>query len=160
MYELTQQMTAEAGLPAYEVSNHARPGAESQHNLIYWRGGEYAGIGPGAHGRISRDGIRWATETHRAPTRWLDAVEQSRSGETAATRLDPVDQGEELLMMGLRIADGVSRLRVEKLIGRPLNDNVINDLASNGLLESEGDRLVATPAGRLVLNGLLRELLV
>ncbi len=159
MFEMTQAMTAQAGLPAYEISNHARPGSESRHNMIYWQGGEYVGIGPGAHGRITRNGRRTATETHLEPLNWLIAVEKTGSGDSIHTPLSDPDQGEELLLMGLRISDGVSQSRVERLLGRPLPADALTSLTENGFLTVSQDRLRATASGRLVLNGILRDLL-
>lgn len=159
MFEMTQEMTAQAGLPAYEISNHARPGCESRHNLIYWRGGEYVGIGPGAHGRVTHEGHRTATETHLEPLKWLLAVEKSGSGESASTPLTTTDQGEELLLMGLRISDGVSLPRVERLLRRPLPAKALTSLSAEGYVTLSQDRLRVTSSGRLVLNGILRELL-
>ena len=94
-------------MAAYEISNHARPGAESRHNLVYWRYGDYAGIGPGAHGRLTRDGTRWATEALRAPEAWLEAVERQGSGTSLTAAVVPADQAVEMLMMGLRLAEGI-----------------------------------------------------
>lgn len=159
MYALTQYMTGEAGLPAYEVSNHAQNGAESRHNLIYWRAGDWGGIGPGAHGRLTLDGTRWATETHLAPAAWLTAVEQSGSGETVRDAVPCNGQGEELLMMGLRLSEGIDLARYGRLADGPLDQNKINELVELGLIETRPDRLTVTSQGRPVLNAILRELL-
>ncbi|MGV6810824.1 MAG: radical SAM family heme chaperone HemW [Brevirhabdus sp.] len=159
MYELTQDVTGTAGFPAYEVSNHARPGSESRHNLIYWRYGDYAGIGPGAHGRLTLGKSRLATETHLAPSLWLNAVERMGSGESSRVALSPREQVEELVMMGLRVSDGVSLDRVSKIDDSVINANNIRYLSDIGLVDIRDHRLVATDAGRPVLNGILRQLL-
>lgn len=158
MYEATQEICEAAGLPAYEVSNHARPGAESQHNLIYWRYGDYIGIGPGAHGRITRDGQKWATEAHRAPARWLDGV-NSAAPERPALALAGADQAVEYLLMGLRITDGIDPERFQALSGQPLASDTVDHLQAIGMIEPHGYRLRATRAGRAVLNAVIRELL-
>ena len=158
MYDLTQELCAEAGLDAYEISNHARPGAESRHNLIYWRYGDYAGIGPGAHGRLSLGAGRLATDTELAPGKWLEAAEAGQ-GWRPADSLDPVDEAAECLMMGLRLREGVSLSRLRTLDPSALREGAIADLAELGLVENNGDRLRATDRGRLVLNGVIRQLL-
>jgi oxygen-independent coproporphyrinogen-3 oxidase len=158
MYARTQELCAAAGMPAYEVSNHARPGAESRHNLIYWRSGDWAGIGPGAHGRLTLEGRRWATETALAPGEWLARVETAGSGETERQALDATEAAEELLMMGLRLAEGVELVRLEAW-GLRLEACVINELCGGGLLRQAGGRLLATAEGRLLLNAMLRRLL-
>ncbi len=160
MYAATQALTAAAGMPAYEVSNHARPGAEGRHNLVYWRGGDYAGIGPGAHGRITgADGVRRATETLRHPAAWLARV---ASAGHALERADPVpaaDQATEYLLMALRLAEGADLDRHAALAGRPLPDGRINPLVGSGHLRRDGHRIAATARGRIVLNAVLSELL-
>ncbi|MBS0563621.1 MAG: coproporphyrinogen III oxidase [Proteobacteria bacterium] len=159
MYLLTQDVCAAAGLPAYEVSNHARPGAESRHNLVYWRYGDYAGIGPGAHGRLTLGGARFATEAPKAPGAWLDQVEQTGSGDGSIELLGAGDQATEFLLMGLRLAEGVDPARFAALAGRPLPAPVLDHLTGIGMLSGAGGRLAATRAGRPVLNAILRELL-
>jgi putative oxygen-independent coproporphyrinogen III oxidase len=158
MYEATQEMCYAAGMPAYEVSNHATAGQESRHNLIYWRGGDYAGIGPGAHGRITTMGQRTASISIKAPGAWLTAVEKRGSGQESLEVLSGEDAAAEYLMMGLRINDGISRNRFIGLGGteRPAEIARLIDL---GLLQAEGDRLSTGPDGRLVLNEVLRRLL-
>jgi oxygen-independent coproporphyrinogen-3 oxidase len=156
LYEATQAQMDVAGMPAYEVSNHARPGEESRHNLIYWRYGDYLGVGPGAHGRVTIGNQRMATSTVRAPEAWLAAV--TERGEALA-QCHPVvseDAGKECLLMGLRLSEGISSSRVETLLGRTLRVERARD---EGLLDQNGDRLRATPRGRLVLNALIKELL-
>jgi oxygen-independent coproporphyrinogen-3 oxidase len=158
MYARTQEMCEAAGMPAYEVSNHARPGAESRHNLIYWRSGDWAGIGPGAHGRLTLDGRRWATETALAPGDWLNRVETAGSGETGRQALEAIEAAEELAMMGLRLTEGLDLARLEAW-GLRIDPSVINDLCDGGLLRQAGGRLVATAEGRLLLNAVLRRML-
>lgn len=160
MYLKTQDICSDAGLPAYEVSNHAAPGAESRHNLIYWRYGDYAGIGPGAHGRLTRRGRRQATETERMPQDWLRAVESGGSGETAREELTGVEEATEFLLMGLRLSEGVRTERYKALAGRALPEAAVRHLLDLGMIWQEGGRLGATAAGRPVLNAILRELLV
>ncbi|MBK0400591.1 coproporphyrinogen III oxidase [Limibaculum sp. M0105] len=160
MYAITQSLAAEAGMPAYEVSNHAAPGTESRHNLVYWRSGDYAGIGPGAHGRVTRaDGLRLATATERAPGAWMAAVACSGHALVEQTPLSAAEHGDEMVLMGLRLAEGISLARYAAVAGRPLDAARISAMEAEGLVERRGERLVATPAGRLVLDRLLGELL-
>ena len=158
MYLATQEICEKHGLPAYEVSNHARPGAESQHNLVYWRYGDYVGIGPGAHGRITVDGQKHATETHLNPQRWLDAATKG-CGEKKRYVLSLEDQANEYLMMGMRISEGLDVDRWEALSGRPLPDETVDHLVGINMIERDNNRLRATPAGRAVLNAVIRELM-
>jgi oxygen-independent coproporphyrinogen-3 oxidase len=157
MFEVTQEMTAAAGLPAYEVSNHAVEGSESRHNLIYWRCGDYAGIGPGAHGRLTRGGERVATETYLAPGKWLERVEGTGSGEAPRVILSGAAQAGEYLMMGLRLSEGVNLDRFCRLNGANLSG--VEELAALGLIEIGAGRLRATSRGRLVLNQVIGALL-
>jgi len=159
MYELTQDITGAAGFPAYEVSNHARPGSQSRHNLIYWKYGDYIGIGPGAHGRLTLEKTRFATESHLSPSAWLEAVERRGNGESVRDALSPREQVEELVMMGLRVNDGVAQNRIEALDRNTLNTSNIKYLEGLGLITTLDGRLRVTPAGRPVLNGVLRQLL-
>ncbi|MFB2533279.1 radical SAM family heme chaperone HemW [Paracoccus sp. p4-l81] len=159
MFALTQEMTAASGLPAYEVSNHAAPGNESRHNMIYWRAGDWGGIGPGAHGRLTLGGRRWATETPLAPQEWLTAVEAGRSGEAPRQVVGDADRAAEYLMMGLRISDGVDVGRYTRMAGHPLPADALKEMVNLGLLQQQGDRLQATAAGRAVLNAVIRALL-
>jgi len=155
LYELTQDLTGAAGLPAYEISNHARPGEESRHNLTYWRYGPYAGVGPGAHGR--RNGH--ATIRHRKPENWLGAVARNGHGIAEESAIEAADQATEALLMGLRLGEGVSLERLTALSGRdPVDRRAVDRLAGQGLLSTEQDRLRATPAGMLVLDRLLAEI--
>jgi len=158
MYHITQEICDYAGLPAYEVSNHARSGSESRHNLIYWRYGDYVGIGPGAHGRITCAGQRHATETWLQPDRWLREAE---SGETETRRaaLSGPSQAGEYLLMGLRVAEGIDTRRFTALNGAPLDHRTLEYLREIGMVAMEGTRLRATRSGRAVLNAVITELL-
>jgi oxygen-independent coproporphyrinogen-3 oxidase len=160
MYEVTQAMTAEAGLPAYEISNHARPGAESRHNLIYWRYGDYAGIGPGAHGRVTMgDGRRVATVTERMPEGWLRCVSAAGHGLVEESVVAPGDQASEYMLMAMRLAEGADLARYDRLGGGAIAPARIAALEADGLVCRTGDRLAATARGRIVLNRVLAELL-
>jgi oxygen-independent coproporphyrinogen-3 oxidase len=159
LYLITQELCEAAGLPAYEISNHARPGAESRHNLIYWRYGDYAGVGPGAHGRLTRCGVRWATESIRSPEAWLAAVEERGSGISARAPVAPGDQALEMLMMGLRLAEGIDPRRFAALAGAPLPQDRLAELLDLGLVDARGRGLRATAAGRPVLDAVLKRLL-
>lgn len=156
MFDLTQDMCDVAGLPAYEISNHARPGLESRHNQIYWNGGDYLGIGPGAHGRETVDGIRYATETDLTPSIWLQSAERD-GGCTRRSALDLEGQRKEYLMMGLRTRQGISRAALCDLGGHP-DEQIWLELAEQGLIETEDDRTFVTDRGRPLLNAILREL--
>ncbi|HCZ00823.1 MAG: coproporphyrinogen III oxidase [Rhodobacterales bacterium RIFCSPHIGHO2_02_FULL_62_130] len=158
MYALTQEVCDAAGMPAYEVSNHARPGSESRHNLIYWRGGDYVGIGPGAHGRMTLNGTRWATEVPKAPGAWLALVEAGKAGELPRTSLSTMDRAEEYLLMSLRLAEGMEISRYEAMANRPLDRMRLADLDALGLARVVEDRVQVTAAGRMVLNAIIRDL--
>ena len=158
MYLATQDICDEAGMPAYEVSNHAQSGQESRHNQIYWRYGDYVGIGPGAHGRLTVDGKRVATETHMSPTLWLEAAERNQ-GESLRSLLSNEDQAVEYLMMSMRLSEGSSIERYQQLSGKPLPQSAIESLSDLGLIQFEDKQIKATQTGRPVLNGVLRELL-
>ena len=160
LYAVTQDLCAKAGMPAYEVSNHAASGAQSRHNLIYWRMGDYAGIGPGAHGRLTLDGTRWATEAQKSPLGWLTQVERGGAGEEPRAAIPRAEQATEYLMMSLRLAEGTDMQRYAALSGFPLNDNVINQLEDIGMVRRDDARLIATHQGRMVLNAVLRDLIV
>ena len=163
LYEATQELLGAAGLPAYEISNHARPGEESRHNLTYWRYGDYVGIGPGAHGRLTLDGGKRATRAHRAPEIWLERVARHGHGGHAPESIDANARGTELLMMGLRLTEGVARARLVEETGRDLDALVDSDalkrLVDGGFLEMDATTLRATPAGRQRLNAVLSALL-
>ena len=158
MYLLTQEITADAGLGSYEVSNHAREDAQSRHNLIYWRGGDYIGIGPGAHGRLTLNSQKFATETELSPLGWLLNVEKKGSGETLRDAVPSSEQALEYLMMSLRLSEGTDLVRYRNLGGK-LAQNAAQDLVQLGLIEIDETRLRATSQGRPVLNGLLRNLI-
>ena len=160
LYLMTQEMCEAAGLPGYEVSNHAQLGQESRHNQIYWRMGDYAGIGPGAHGRLTVNRQRWATEAPKQPGAWLAMVEQGLAGELPRNITPASDQAEEYLMMSLRLTEGTDMARFRAIGGRDLPHGKIAEMANRGLLTIAGDRLQATLNGRLLLNAVLRELLV
>ncbi|MGU3540666.1 radical SAM family heme chaperone HemW [Methylobacterium sp. A54F] len=159
LYDVTQEVCAAAGLPAYEISNHARPGAQSRHNLLYWRYGEYAGLGPGAHGRLVTAEGRLGTVTERAPEAWLARVEAEGHGIVETEVIAPADQGDEFLMMGLRLAEGIDPARYAALKGRPLDAGRVEALVGDGLIARlPGGRIAATPRGAPVLNALVAEL--
>ena len=158
MYVLTQELCEKAGLPAYEVSNHARPGSESRHNLIYWRGHDYAGIGAGAHARITEDGVKRALSTLKSPEAWLAQVEAQGHGLTSDEALSAQETGEEYVLMALRLAEGLDLARLESLSGRALDAGRLDALESAGLLARNGTRLTATQSGRLVLERGILEL--
>ncbi len=158
MYLLTQEICAKHGLPAYEVSNHARPGAESMHNLIYWRGGDYVGIGPGAHGRLTLNGIRYATVAPKAPGAWLAAVESGSAAELPRSPLSLSERADEYLIMSLRLREGMEIDRFESFAGKPLNPAKVSEMCRLGMIELVGNRVIATAAGRILLNAVIREL--
>ncbi len=160
MFLQTQDVCAAAGLPAYEVSNHAKPGQESRHNLIYWRMGDYVGIGPGAHGRLTLSGQRWATEGRKQPGGWLDCIEKRGAGELPRSLVSLGEQATEYLLMSLRLEEGTDVIRFRAMSGKDLPHAKITDLVEAGLLISERSRIKTTSRGRLLLNGILRELLV
>jgi putative oxygen-independent coproporphyrinogen III oxidase len=159
MYRATEQICGAAGFGTYEISNHARPGAESRHNLVYWRYGDYAGIGPGAHGRLTAGGRRWATEAIRTPEAWLAAVEDRGTGIAERLPVGGDEQAAEMLMMGLRLAEGIDPARFAALNRAPLPADRIAELEMLGLLERRGRRLAATADGRPVLDAVLRQLI-
>ncbi|CUI01342.1 radical SAM family heme chaperone HemW [Leisingera aquaemixtae] len=159
MYLATQDLTAAHGMACYEISNHSRPGAESRHNLIYWRYGDYAGIGPGAHGRLTLGGVRYATETHLAPGAWLQAA-NAGNGESLRVPLTREDAAAEYLMMGMRLTEGLDMVRFTELSGRRLPESKLNDLVDLGMVTISEKRLRATGQGRAVLNAVLRDLLM
>lgn len=162
LYEATQALLDEAGLPAYEISNHARPGRESRHNLVYWRYGDYVGVGPGAHGRLSLPDGRFGTQTLRAPERWLAQVEAMGHGELRREPIPRSAQVSELLLMGLRLAEGVPLTRIEALAGslhEAVNERALVRLAAQDLLRIEDGYLRASAAGRQRLDALLPRLL-
>ncbi len=162
-YELTQEVLSGAGLPAYEVSNHARAGQESRHNLVYWRYGDYAGIGPGAHGRLTLEGQKLAVRAHRAPEIWFDLVGRNGHGAHPFEVVEPRERAEESLMMGLRLAEGVPLSRIEEELGAPWTEAISQDrlaaLQAEGMLKFDGERLLPTQQGLQRLNAMLAYLL-
>jgi putative oxygen-independent coproporphyrinogen III oxidase len=157
-YLLTQELCGSAGLASYEVSNHARPGAESRHNLLYWRGHDYAGTGPGAHSRITQDDGKHAIAIRKSPEGWLQAVAASGHGIEQDERLNPQSSADEYLLMGLRLAEGIDVMRLKAIDGRKLDDARLQQLEAQGLVKRTPGRLRATNAGRLVLDRLIVEL--
>jgi oxygen-independent coproporphyrinogen-3 oxidase len=159
LYDLTLDHCAAAGLPAYEVSNHVRPGAECRHNLVYWRHGEYAGIGPGAHGRLVVDGARRATATEKRPEAWLMRVEALGHGVTTDDVLSRDEQADEFLLMGLRLTEGIDPKRYAALAGKPLDTQRIASLVGHGFVETTSDgRLRVTRSGFPVLDAVVADL--
>lgn len=159
MYLITQEICEAAGLPAYEVSNHARPGAESRHNLVYWRYGDYAGIGPGAHGRLTINGVRHATDTPKGPNDWLARVETLGAGEIEFAALPLDEQAIEYLLFNLRLTEGMDTARFEAMSRKSFNAQTVKDLERMGMIELEQGRIRATGNGRAVLNAVIRELM-
>ncbi len=160
LYQITQEMTGLAGLPAYEISNHARPGQESRHNLLYWRYGTYAGVGPGAHGRLPVGSERLASETLRQPEAWLAQVEHDGHGRSVLEPLTRAEQADELLLMGLRLGEGVDLARLADIGGVAPSEDTIAGLERLDLIErfAGGQKLRARGAGRFVLNALVAEI--
>ena len=158
LFDIAQEMTAAAGLYAYEVSNHAAPGAESKHNLIYWTGQDYVGVGPGAHGRITEGSARIATETYRRPEEYLSAIEATGTGANVQSPLDAEAQLIERMTMGLRLADGLLFNDAE-LDALGARTNRIKELVAHELIDFDGNRLKTTADGRRVLNAVLLHLL-
>ena len=159
LYQLTQEVTAAKGLPAYEISNHARPGAESRHNLTYWRYGEYVGAGPGAHGRFVEDGRRVVAFTEKMPETWLSLVEAKGDGVVGGEVLTRAEEADEFLLMGLRLAEGIDLARYEDYAGRGLPPARLSILQEEGLVTPLGNsRLRATPAGMIVLDAVVADL--
>jgi oxygen-independent coproporphyrinogen-3 oxidase len=159
LYDVTQEVCGAHGLPAYEISNHARLGAECQHNLVYWRGDEYAGIGPGAHGRLDVDGGRYATATEKRPEAWLMRVEAKGHGVVSDERLNSEERADEFLLMGLRLAEGIDPKRYAALSGRALDPSRIDILRDEGAITVEADgRLRVTKDGFPVLDAVVADL--
>ncbi|WP_417769288.1 radical SAM family heme chaperone HemW [Stappia sp.] len=159
LYDLTQEICAGRGMPAYEVSNHAVPGAECRHNLVYWRYGDYVGVGPGAHGRLTGGNGKFATATERHPETWLAAVEARGEGAVEDIALTQEEQGDEYLLMGLRLVEGVDLARYEAIADRRIDPRRVADLIEHGMVERlDGTRMRATPAGFLVLDAVVADL--
>ncbi len=162
LYRATEEEADRFGLSAYEVSNYARSGAESRHNLTYWLYGDYAGIGPGAHGRITLQGAVTATRRHRAPEPWAERVERSGHGTVEETSLPPRERAREMLLMGLRLRDGVGEKRfldrTDMMLDAALDPTILSAALAEGYLARDGERLRATEQGRLRLDALLTAL--
>lgn len=159
LYDLTQEICARHGMPAYEVSNHAVPGAECRHNLVYWRYGDYVGVGPGAHGRLTGGNGKFATATERHPETWLAAVEARGEGLVEDVSLTREEQGDEFLLMGLRLVEGVDLARFEAISDRRIDPRRVADLVEHGMVERLSDsRMRVTPAGLLVLDAVVADL--
>ncbi len=159
LYDVTQEVCARHGLPAYEISNHARAGAECRHNLVYWRGEEYAGIGPGAHGRLDINGTRHATATEKRPEAWLMRVEANGHGMVVDDSLSSEERADEFLLMGLRLAEGIDPKRYAALAGRPLDPHRVAILREEGAIAVGTDgRLRVTQAGFPVLDAVVADL--
>lgn len=164
LYEETAEITARHGLTDYEVSNYARPGSESRHNLTYWRYGDYLGLGPGAHGRVTEGDALFATRRHRAPEPWADLVERTGTGQTSQDRLDPQERAREMLLMGLRVKEGISLPRFAARTGLTLEQatdpTILQAALEENYLHRTATTLSATPEGRLRLEALLHALVV
>jgi oxygen-independent coproporphyrinogen-3 oxidase len=159
LYELTQEIAEAHGLPAYEISNHAAPGGESRHNLTYWRYQDYVGAGPGAHGRLTVDGAKRATMSERHPERWLARVESEGNALVADEALTLEESADEMLLMGLRLREGIRPERYAAISGRDLSPTRVAFLREHRLVEAcDGDRLRATPEGWLVLDSVVADL--
>ncbi len=161
LYEATQEICDAAGFPAYEISNHARSAAaQSKHNLIYWRSGDWIGVGPGAHGRMTHDGARYALEAQRRAADYIDAVREHGSGWISETALTPEEVADEMLMMGLRVTEGVELSRIEAARGCAINRAALAWLIGQRLVEQRDGRVRLTGAGRLLANSIAAELAV
>jgi oxygen-independent coproporphyrinogen-3 oxidase len=159
LWDVTQEVCGAAGMPAYEISNHAKAGAESRHNLVYWRYGEYAGIGPGAHGRLVVNETRRELSTERNPELWASAVEAEGHGLVVDASLGLEAQADEFLVMGLRLKEGIDLARFHRISGRRLDNRRIDDLIMDGMVERVGnDRLRVTPEGFPVLDAVVADL--
>ena len=161
LYEMTQEICAAAGFTAYEISNHARSeAAQARHNLIYWRSGDWVGVGPGAHGRVAHNGARLALEAQRRPADYIDAVRENGVGWITEERLSGEAAADELLIMGLRTHEGVDVSRFEALRGRALNSEAVGWLTAQGFITDESGRIRLTQSGRIVANTIAAELAV
>jgi oxygen-independent coproporphyrinogen-3 oxidase len=163
MFEVTRAILDAHGLPAYEISNHARPGAASRHNLGYWRYEDYLGVGPGAHGRLTLGGVKYATRAERAPETWMAQVAAAGEGMAARDVVAPADAAREALLMGLRLTAGISPPRFQRVCGTPLDAALdprgLARMIEGGFLRRDADgTLVATPAGLRVLDAVLVEI--
>ncbi len=164
LYAATEEEAARFGLQSYEVSNYARPGAESRHNLAYWHYGDYAGIGPGAHGRLMFGDVLLATRRHRAPEVWADRVERHGHGSTQEAEVAPRERAREALLMGLRLAEGIDAARFRRRtgveLGAALDPVILRASLEEGYLAQDGERLVASATGRRLLDALLPRLVL
>jgi putative oxygen-independent coproporphyrinogen III oxidase len=159
LWDITQEVTQKRGLPAYEVSNHARPGGESRHNLVYWRYGEYAGVGPGAHGRLVTPKGRRAQSTERHPEMWCTTVESQGHGLVEDELLTREEQSDEFLLMGLRLKEGIDPERYEEIAGKPLDWERVQSLQEDGMIEAAADkRLRVSAAGFPLLDSVVADL--
>jgi oxygen-independent coproporphyrinogen-3 oxidase len=159
LFDVTQELCSLAGMPAYEVSNHARPGGECRHNLIYWKGYEYAGVGPGAHGRLDLNGARHATATEKGPEAWLTRVETDGHGVVTDEVLTREEVADEFLLMGLRLSEGIDPARYACLAGRALSPQRIAFLREQGFIETDGHGMLrATRAGFALLDAVVADL--
>jgi oxygen-independent coproporphyrinogen-3 oxidase len=163
LYEMTEELMQNAGLPAYEVSNYAQPMQECRHNLLYWNFEDYIGIGPGAHGRISTEGNKWATTRYKAPETWLNTVEAHGHGQQASQLLSPLEKLHELTLMGLRLTKGLEIKRIKEETGLEIHQSYrlhdLDLLEKEGLLKRTDSHLIPTFEGRLRLNSLIAFLL-
>ncbi len=159
MYDMTQDLCAAKGLPSYEISNHARPGAECRHNKIYWQYGDYAGIGPGAHGRLTLSGNRIATDTPLMPETWLEVIQSSGTATRDAETISAADQAAEYLMMSLRLTEGSDLSRVNALSKDRVSTQRMAQMIEDGFLTLDNQHLCTTTKGKVVLNAILGELL-
>jgi putative oxygen-independent coproporphyrinogen III oxidase len=158
LYDITQELTEKHGLPCYEISNHAAAGHESRHNLLYWRYGEYAGAGPGAHSRLCEGENRIALVSEKHPETWRSMVQQRGHGIVSEDTIPPPDQAREYLLMGLRITDGIDASTYARLAGVAFDPEKLRLLTELQLIRQEGDRVMATPSGRRILNAVIAEL--
>ena len=158
MFTMTQDICNDMGMPAYEVSNHARDGAQSRHNLIYWRYGDYIGIGPGAHGRLTLNGQKLATVAYSNPQRWLDGVAKGEA-EKPRVAISRGEQATEFLLMGLRLKEGVDLARYAAISGHPIDESAVAHLQDIGMAERHGNRLIVSDQGVIVLNAVIETLL-
>jgi oxygen-independent coproporphyrinogen-3 oxidase len=159
LFDLTNEVTAAAGLTAYEVSNYARRGEASRHNLLYWRYGDYAGVGPGAHARLGEGPARRALVNEKHPETWLHLVQERGTGATGDDRLSGPEQASEMLLMGLRLSEGIDAARYARLAGKPLDASRLDQLIDEGhLARGPGGRIAATSHGRRVLNAVIASL--
>ncbi len=158
LWDVTHELCDAAGLPAYEISNHARAGAECRHNLVYWRYGEYVGVGPGAHGRLGLGDARRATMTEKHPERWLSKVEREGNGLVVNDAVSRLEQADEYLLMGLRLREGIDLIRYQELAGAPLDQSQIRLLQDHGLIEASGEALRVTSEGFPLLDSIVADL--